>query len=416
MAPRENGLAYAWSLAAIRDARDQQMAGRFALPARLAEGFRTDDALFVAYNNRLAPQRAIKVALKAAAGARGLSIANEAEGQFGQDGVAIRSATKSDVNGCLANHGVAFAYNTATVREDGSRIDFAVKYWPIEHVWWDSFERCFKTLTVDGAEERIIHGNGRWVVFAKHEVEPWKNEAAVLPGALVWARHAFGNRDWAKGSLAHGSAKVIGEMPAGVRLQDEKGALTKEAKAFGELLKAIASSELPVGIRPAGSKTDFLANNSTAWQVWKELTTDAKKSAARIYLGTDGVLGATGGAPGVDITALFGVASTIVQGDFECIEQGFNTGSIEPWTALNFGDSTLAPKLKYQVPDPDADAKREERQRQRTAFHEEIEKARSNGFDITQEYVDALAKEYGVENPPRLASTPPASGVVNRAA
>lgn len=406
MPPRDNGAAYAWSLEQIRDARDQQMVGRFALPAQLAASFRTDDALSVAYENRLAPQRAIKVQLRAAKGARGAAIAKEAEAQFGQEGVAVSPDTLSDVVGCLANHGVAFAYVTARPREDGSRIDFSVKFWPIEFVWWDSLARSFKTLTLLGGEELITHGDGRWIVFKKHEHEPWNQEAAILPGALVWARHAFANRDWAKGSVAHGNAKVIGELPSGIRLQDEAGALSPEAAAMLDLLRAIASSELPIGLRPAGAKTDFLANTSTAWQVWKELVLNAEKAAARIYLGTDGTLGAQGGAPGVDITVLFGVASTRVQGDLECIERGLATGAIEIWTALNFGDSTLAPRRIYAVPDPDADAKREERQKRRAAFHEEIRLARENGFEITDAYVAAIAAEYGVEEVPLLKSLP----------
>src|SRR5262249_10848254 len=147
-------------------------------------------------------------------------------------------------------------------------------------------------------------------------------------------------------------AKVIGEMPEGVPLQKD-GALSDEAAAMVELLRAIASGDSPIGIRPAGSKTDFLVNTSTAWQIFENLSTNAEKAAARIYLGTDGTLGAQGGAPGVDIKALFGVASTIVEGDLECLERGFKTGTIEPWTALNFGDSSLAPTRKYLLPDPD---------------------------------------------------------------
>src|SRR5678816_1671091 len=50
---------FSWSLAAIKAARDDQMAGIFYRPARLAESMRTDDALAVAYENRLAPQRCI---------------------------------------------------------------------------------------------------------------------------------------------------------------------------------------------------------------------------------------------------------------------------------------------------------------------------------------------------------------------
>jgi hypothetical protein len=45
-----------------------------------------------------------------------------------------------------------------------------------------------------------------------------------------------------------------------------------------------------------------LVNSSQAWEVWAKLAEVAERRAARIYLGTDGVLGAQGGAPGVDIS------------------------------------------------------------------------------------------------------------------
>jgi hypothetical protein len=406
--PQSNGSVYSWSLADIVAARDAQMRGQFRLPARLAESMRTDDALMVAYSNRLAPQRCVKVELVPAKNARGESIASEAQGLFGQGGVGVHPDTLADVHGCLVNHGVAFAVNDTRARADGSRVDFFLKHWPIEHVRWDPLDRCFKTR-IDpataqpsdlsaGAEVPIIHGDGRWVIFQSHEIDPFKQEAALLAAALVWARHAYALRDWAKGSVAHGNAKVVGEMPAGVALQSD-GGLTPEAAAFLELLRAIASSDCPVGIRPAGSKTDLITNTSTAWQIFNELVLNAEKAAARLYLGTDGVLGSNGGAPGVDISALFGVATTKVQGDLACIERALLTGTIEPWCAVNHGDSTLAPERRYLLPDADADAARASLARRTSAFFEEIEKARSNGFAVDQLYVDSVAKKHGIDAP-----------------
>jgi hypothetical protein len=401
--PKQNAGAVAWSLADIFTARDQQMIARFNRPARLAESMRTDDALAVAYENRLAPQRCIPVAIQPAKGARGVPIANEAEALYGQNGIGIRAGTVGDIHGCLVNHGVAFGANTATPREDGSRVDFELKAWPIEHVRWDSFKQCFVTQTEDG-EEEIHHGDGRWVVFAKNELEPWKGDAAILPAALVWARHAYGMRDWAKSSVAHGNAKIVGELPEGVPLQrfDEQGnseGLSEEAAAFLELLKALGSDGT-AGIRPAGSKTEFVSNNSSAWQIFSELVTNAEKAAARIYLGTDGTLGTQGGAPGVDIQALFGVALTKVQGDLACIERGILTGVIEPWCAINFGDSSLAPQRVYQIPDADKDARHAAEAAREQAFFASVKAAREAGFAITPEYVAELAKRHDVAAPP----------------
>jgi hypothetical protein len=410
--PKSSPSVYAWNLADIQAARDEQMRGRFLRAARLAESMRTDDALYVARANRLAPQRSIEVAMVPAKGARGQSIASEADALFGAAGVGILPETIADIHGCLVDHGISFALTTATPREDGSRVDLSVSAWPIEFVRWDSTEGVFKTRIEDGAEETIVHGDGRWTIFCKNEIEPFKH-GALLPAALVWARHAFAIRDWAKGSVAHGNAKIIGEMPEGVPMQNENGT-TEEAAAFMQLLEAVCYSDAGVGIRPAGSKTDYLVNGSTAWQVFDNLVQNAEKAAARVYLGTDGTLGAQGGAPGVDIQALFGVAATIVEGDLECLERGFKSGVIEPWTALNFGDSSLAPTRAYLLPDPDEHARRMNLAERRVKFFEDMLAARDAGFELTDEYVATIAAEYGIEAPklPVKPAAAPAPAVV----
>ncbi len=410
--------AYSWKLSDIVTARDAQMAGKFRLPARLAESMRTDDALAVARENRLAPQRCLGVELIPAKGARGATIAGEGEALFGLGGVGITPNALRDIHGTLIDHSVAFAVNTAAPREDGSRVDFSLQPWPIEWVYWFPTERCFMTQTEEGGLEKITHGDGRWVIFQEGEIEPWKN-GAILAAAMVWARHAFAIRDWAKGSVAHGSAKVIGEMPAGMPLRDVNG-LTVDAQDFIDLLRDIASSDAPVGLRPAGAKTDFLTNTSTAWQIFAELVGNAERSAARIYLGTDGTLGTNGGAPGVDIATLFGVATTKVQGDLACIERAIQTGVIEPWAACNFGDSSLAPSRRYVIPDADADAVKESLGKRNAAFSAALKGMKDAGLPITQEYVDGLAADYGVRAPiitvqaptPTAADAPPALRVV----
>lgn len=412
--PPSSGGLVAWTLDEIRNARDMQLEGQFSMPARLAEMMRTDDALFTAYENRLAPQRCLHVKLvPASQSAAAQRVASEAEALFGTQGIGLHPETLADVNGCLANHGVAFGVNTWTPREDGSRTDVELNLWPIEHVRWNELERCFMARTDfrsplgGGVEVPIVHGDGRWVIFRKHEHKPWSQEACILAGALVWARHAYAARDWAKGSVAHGNAKVVGEMSEGVALQDADGNLTPEAESFLDLLQGLFSSDAPYGIRPFGSKTEFVASASTAWQVWAELMLNGEKAAARIYLGTDGTLGSQGGAPGVDIATLFGVATTKVQGDLAAITRGLQTGLVEPWSAVNFGDSSLTPLREYQMPDPDAARAHEETAKRDEQFHAEIDRL-SKRFVVTQEVVDAVAARYGV-TAPQLKPAPAAT-------
>jgi hypothetical protein len=412
-----------WTLEQIFSARDAQLRGQFQLPAKMAESMRTDDALAVAIENRLAPLRCTKVEIKPAKADRGGKVAGEAEALFGQSGVALHPDTQASIHKCLVDHDIAIAQCVPIPREDGSRIDLSIQAWPLEIVRYDTYRRQLLTRVdaasvEDGASEiPIVHGDGRWLVFQRFELEPWKN-ATLLAACLVWARHAYAARDWAKSSVAHGSAKMIGELPEGMVLQDGDGVETAEAAAMIQLMRDMISSDAPVGLRPSGSKTEFVANGGTNWQVFGELVSNAEKAAARIYLGTDGVLGSQGGAPGVDIQSLFGVAATKVESDVACLSRGFQT-AIEVWCALNFGTSDLAPKRRYLLPDADADAARASEATRTTAFYDEIDRAKESGFAITPDFVAKTAKKHGVEAPEMpvapAAVSPPAPTPLRRA-
>lgn len=384
----------AWTLEQIYAARDAQMRGNFRSVALAAEAMRTDDALFVAWGNRLAPQRCLPVVIEPKGGARGLPIAREADALYGENGIGVSVGTMSDLHDALVNHGIAIGYNIATVREDGSRVDIEHHAFPLQYVHYDSTRGLI--ATTDDGEEQITHGDGRWVVYGKHDVTPWKKDACVLPALLVWARHAYANRDWAKGSTSHGSAKVLGKLPEQMALQDGDGNLTQEAEMFLDLLEDIANADTPYGIAPFGSDVQMLANPSNAWQVWAELIGKAEKAAARIYLGTDGVLGSQGGAPGVDIDSLFGVAKTKVEGDLEALERGFYEGVLVPWCAVNFGDSSLCPRRAYVIPDADTDSISESLAKRRRAFFADIERVRGLGLVLDQSTIDELAESYRV--------------------
>lgn len=404
--PTTSFAGFSWSLDEIIAARNDLMRGQFSRPARLAKATKTDDAIFGPFQNRLAPQECIAVEMRPAKGARGKAIAGESESLFGEGGIAISEQTQSDVTAAIADFGIGIAQCNWLPREDGTRVDVVASAWPMEFVRWDETKRTYMTRVHNGQEEPIVHGDGRWLIFSKTENEPWMR-GALIAAALVWARHAFGVVDHAKASKAHGDAKMIGELPKGVPLteKDADGRLkfSAEAQAFIDMLRGLIDGDVVAGIRPAESKTEFVTSQSSAWQIFTELIQRAEKAAARIYLGTDGMLGASGGAPGVDIGALFGVSEVIYQSDLRCLQRGWNT-LIEIWTAINFGDSTLAPKRRFSVPDPDQDAKVESYDKRSVAFFAHVKAAKESGFVIDQEYVDALAKKYRVDAPKILVA------------
>lgn len=402
-APRRPQPQFGWTLNEIIAARDDQMLGNFARAVDLARAMRTDDALYVAYHNRIAPQSAVGSALKAANGARGEACARRAA-----QSVFIPRTVLSGIAGTLANHGIAIGQNIQVVNENGTRVDFHHTEWPLEHVRWNPSRRVLETTVEGGPRETITHGDGQWTVYQKTDALPWTQEAAVLPGSLVWGAHAFGLTDWCAGSKSHGSAKVLGTLPSGVSLQsadaDGKVILSPDAQAYLDMLVDLVSGEAGAGIAPFGGDADWIANSSNMYQVFSELIVNREKAAARVYLGTDAILGSVGGAPGVDIAALFAIASSKIQGDFTAIEQGANVGVYQPWAAINEGDSRYAPSLEYQLPDPDAAGKSEEQSKKRTRLFDALDRMRSLNLEVTQADVNHLAAEIGVSDPPRLGS------------
>jgi hypothetical protein len=246
------------------------------------------------------------------------------------------------------------------------------------------------------------------MVFRKTDILPWTQEAALLPASMIWGAHAYALADWAGASKSHGLAKIVGELPSGVSLQQklDSGAIVMsgEAAMFLQMIQDVVSGEAQAAVAPSGSKLDVLANNATMWQVFSELIIDRKKAAMFVYVGTDAPLGAAGGAPGVDIASLFGIVSTKLQGDFDAIEQALNTGFYPVWTAINCGDSRYAPRLEYVVPDPDAAQKSEEQAKKRTRLFDALDRMRALNLEVTQETIDRMALEYGVSDPPKLGA------------
>ncbi len=393
-----------WSLERIREARDAQMRGDFAQPVRLAEAMRTDDALYTAYHNRIAPQSAVATKLVACANARGEGVARKAQAScFVPRGVLVGIA------GTLANHGIAIGYIIREPSDDGTRVDLRLTEWPLEFVKWNTSTEQLETRVKEGgAVVPIVHADGYWVVFRKTDILPWTQEAALLPASMIWGAHAYALADWAGASKSHGLAKIAGELPAGVSLQqkltDGSIVLNAEAEMFLQMIQDVVSGEAQAAVAPAGSKLNVLANTSTMYQVFSELILDRKKAAAFVYTGTDAFLGAAGGAPGVDVSALFGISSTKLQGDFDAIEQGLNMGFYPVWTAINCGDSRYSPRLEYLIPDPDAKAKSEENAAKRSRLATAIKEMKDTGMVVDQDTVNKLAAEMGVSPAPILAA------------
>ena len=235
----------AWSFCFdLRSARLPNARAKFTQPARMAEQFRTDDALFTAYQNPTRPAVLYsQVEIEAAPGARSALIADEAgRRSSGPTAIGVTAATLKSIHGCLVDHGVACSLraSVATFRArmaPASTSKCTIGFYRIRSMGSDlsglqgtgrskhgsawryparGARHGTSYGTVGGFWIPIVHGDGRWVIFSDYEIEPFRH-ATLLPAALVWARHAFAARDWSRGSKnSRIGAKVIGELPSGV--------------------------------------------------------------------------------------------------------------------------------------------------------------------------------------------------------
>jgi hypothetical protein len=393
---QSNGL-YAWELVQVAAARDAHLTGNFRRSAPLSVRVKTDAAIASALKNRLAPFRSLPVELEPAAKtARAKKICDEGEGLFGAKGVGARPETFVKIAENLVQLGVAIGINLHTARADGSRVDVEHHAWPMERVWWCETRQCFQTTTDQGILD-ICHADGMWTVYRASENSPWE-DGCIVPAALVWADRAYGIRDRALSSNSHGNAKWIGELPPGVPTDGE------QAQAFIEML-AMMHQQLPFGIRPSGSKTEMIVNTSTAWQIFQEIVKGGLEDGARIYNGHDGTIKASGGNYVKD-GFLFGVSVDLVEGDLRTIERGFREGTMEPWAAINYGSSELAPNRVWKMPDADADQRAASAKERRAAFWADLETAKRAAQEAgcfttqwLQDYARNSAKEFGIDCP-----------------
>jgi hypothetical protein len=398
---RRQGGGFGWSLELIRSARDAQLRGDFAQPVRLAEAFRTNDALFTAYQARVATQSAIKMLWRPAD-----SDAGRVASKRASRAICAPVHIRESIHGTLANHGIAIGYvlhETVDDPEHGPTINMTLTEWPLEHVRYNPTSSTLETRTLESGPVTITHGDGRWIVFRKFGVAPWTQDACVLPGALLWAAHGGAISDWSAASFSHGQPKVIGVPREGVPMGDGQ-TLSPEMQAILDVLAALIGGESGAGVLPHGTEAKLLFNGSTAWQVFDALVLNREKAAMRIYNGTDAALGSQGGAPGVDIGILFGVANTRIQGDLEAIERGLREGAILPWCALHAVPTADVMTYTYAVPDADGERRSEQEAKAIERLAAMVKQMKEVGLEVTPETIDALVLILGVSVPCALAA------------
>ncbi len=386
-----------WTREAIVAARDAQARGSFRTAAKLGRAMVSEPSIFAALVNRLAPHRGLpRTICREGLTGTPAAILEEARAHFASDtSTGLPPGVLADTFRLLAVHEFAVAQIEWVPRADGSRLDAFVSPFELDSLEWFESDRKLYAWTVEEGRVEVVHGDGRWIVFARSADKPWTN-AALLPLATLWPELALGRRDRSQNAESHGDDKWIGYLPEGVPIDSASGAAMLSEMV--ELYQARRASLFPYGSKV--ERNEALGQN---FQIFKELIEADSKDAQRILLGQDASVNNSGGNY-IKAKELFGVRSDIVESDLHTVGACLSTGLLRPWSLVNFGRWDRL-QYEWKIPDADEDARRGSIAERRAKLWEDLEAARAAGAVVDQPYVDALAAEYGV-SAPRLAAQP----------
>lgn len=395
---RGNYFPGGWTVERARAARDAQMRGDFRESALLHQATKTDPQVFGALLNRIAPHRGLPRKVEG----KGKRIVKEAEAM-------LAAASTPAIDADAFEWTVALGVSVETIKweknDAGDRLLPTLSPWPMRSVWSDPQTGELMTHTTKGPKQ-IVHGDGKWVVTKLQNTEPWQS-GVVKAIADHWAKRAAHLRDRTLNSETHGEGKVIGTLPQGVK------AKSPAAVGFAQLVQDLRKRRSG-GVIPYGATIEYLEAMSQMWRIFQDAITSIDKDIARGYLGQDGSMVNEGGNY-IKTALLFGVRNDLVEGDLGARALALTTGLLLPFSWMNYGrDAELT--CAWEFPDADRDARTAAYAARVDAFNRAIKEYKANGFEITQQWVNDLAKRYDVDapaldlNPPKPAEIPTRQG------
>jgi hypothetical protein len=373
-----------WTVDRIREHRDAHQAGRIFAGKRLCRFFRRDSNYVGALGQRVAPWLATNHVL--VGGDERLRL--EVEPQIGLRGPMLTPPVLREMAEDLASCGLAVLQNVWRPRPDGSRWDVVCVPWDLEFVDTDSFGRLY-AITTEGRIP-IHHGDGKWIVARTVENHPYEH-GAVVPLALHIADRGHTIVDGANAKFAIGNPKMHATLPEKIGVQDP----------VGKSLEA-AVAELWQGVRhimtTAGTKLEKLEFSGGGYQLFPQSLKISKTDIFFALTGQDGSATNEGGSY-AKAQFLQGVLRDWVTADTQSGGTAFTTGLLQPYAAVNRGDSSLAPILGWPLPDPENAERLKALAVRILDYCTVVERYQQTGHVVTPQFARDLARVFEVPAP-----------------
>jgi hypothetical protein len=205
-----------------------------------------------------------------------------------------------------------------------------LKVWHPQHLRWDWRLRCFFLRLEGGYEERIVPGQGKWVLWANGS-RPWAK--GLWRGlSIVWLMKALAGPTWGRQGERHanGTAIMSGPEAYDAELRRE---LTEEWRRFGD------SGIVWV---PAGSKLEIFELAANTWATYKAQIDTANTAIDIAIMGANLPTEVSSGA-GTGATAQMQTVQLRTAGDAAEWETLEHSDIGKPWALANFGNASVAP-------------------------------------------------------------------------
>jgi hypothetical protein len=392
-----------WTLELVRLTRDAHPMGEFASSALLADAIVADADVFGALGQRLGPLVGAPREVIAGDGkGRGIfgRAKEEAERLVATDSAAMLPGTLES----MFRHTAFMGFSVAQIREwipreDGSFVDPVVEPWPLGATWKDLQTGKLWAFTKNAGTVEIVHGDGRWIVFEPHGPDSFKM-GAIRPLALLWVDRQFAMRDRSNRSAADAAPTPTAIMPEGIQPRSDQGR---------ELLTTLRMLQNPKagGAFPFGTTLGVFEGKLDVSQIFENIINSGARQVAKALVGQD----ATADKGTVYTAPVFeGVRWDILTAETREAAAKLESGLLRPWSLINFGRVDVRPSLRWCLPDPRTDERRDAKGKAHEAFGRAIAWYDFNGFELDDDRMKDLAKDFGLEAPKRTGKGAAAAG------